>query len=652
LLDFGLAKAVEDPAGPSDDPSNSPTLTLGATRVGVIMGTAAYMSPEQASGTRADRRADIWSFGAVLYEMLAGEKAFEGEWVSDTLANVLKLDPDWDALPAETPASIRSLIRRCLMKDRKQRLQAIGEARIALEAPVGAEIAPQTEVRPARLPWAVATGLAVIAVALGWIAWRSTRPVERPLIQLSSELGPDFSLALGVGGSIALSPDGTLLALTVRGADGQTRLATRRIDQNRLNVLAGTDGAQGPFFSPDHRWIAFSVSGALKKISAYGGAPVMVYNAYSIGGSWGEDGNIVAVLGIGAGLTRIAGGMPTPITQIKPDRLGADRFPQVLPWSQEVLFSSYDYTRDPDDSDIDVISLKTGQRKHIYHGGFFARYLPSGHLVFIHQNTLFAAPFDVKSLALKGEPQPVLEDLRNGYDQGGNFDFSRNGTFVYLSGRDSLRRAIFWLDSGGRLQPLQSNPGNYTFPRFAPDGKHLAYWSDDGQGHTDIYVRDLEHDRTQRLTTPGRNGWPVWTPDSEAIIFEADNPSGVTILWMHSDGSGEPRRLAEFKGFGRPAAVSSDGKWLALIGRGGEVGEGGGVSISIAPIEGDPDHPTLGKITTFVSSASPNIWPQFSPDGRWVAYMSGDPGNRGVIVRAFPGPGGPRQIDSTGAFPA
>jgi len=358
------------------------------------------------------------------------------------------------------------------------------------------------------------------------------------------------------------------------------------------------------------------------------------------------------VFGVGAGLTRIAGGMRAPITQIKPDGFGAHRFPQVLPRSQAVLFSSYDYKRgDPDDSDIDVISLKTGQRKHVYHGGFFARYLPSGHLVFIHQNTLFAAPFDLKTLALAGEPQPILEDVRNGDDQGGNFDFSQNGNFVYLSGKGNLRRAIFWLDSGGRLQPLQPTPGNYTFPRFSPDGKHLAYWSDDGQGHTDIWVCDLEHDRTQRLTTPGRNGWPVWMPDSKAIIFEADNPSGVTILLMNSDGSGEPRRLAEFKGFGRPASVSPDGKWLALIGR-GEAGDAAGVSISVAPIEGDSDHPTLGKITTFVTSASPNIWPQFSPDGRWVAYMSGDPGNRGVIVRAFPGPSVPRQIDSTGAFPA
>ena len=642
LLDFGLAKAFsQTPEYAAADPENSPTLTLGATVAGTVLGTAAYMAPEQAKGKRVDKRADIWSWGVLLYELLTGERLFKGEDGVDTLAQVLTKEPDL----SKVPGRVRRLLEDCLRKDPKVRLRDIGDAKRLVQEP-----SPVAAPSHSRFAWVAAALLALVGAGLGFGLWRATRPVERTLIQLSAELGPDASVALGTGGSVALSRDGTLLALTVRGADGQTRLATRRIDEGQLNVLAGTEGAQGPFFSPNGRWIGFSVPGALKKISAQGGAAIPLWNGYSFSGNWGDDGNIIAALGITGRLSRIpeAGGTARPVTEINLGENAAHRFPQVLPGSQAVLFSNWNLAADSDESDIDVITLKTGKRKTVHHGGSFARYLPSGHLVFIQQNTLFAAPFDLNGLALAGEPQPVLHGLRNGYDLGGNFDFSQNGTFIYLSGRGNLQRSIFLLNSAGSLEPLQPTPGDYTVPRFSPDGKHLAWWANDGQGHTDIWVRDLEHDRTQRLTAPGRNGWPVWMPDSNAIVFEVGRPTGTSICWMRIDGSGEPQVLVDVQGLARPSAVSPDGKWLALLGR----GQAGGVSIVMAPFEGDANHPTLGKITTFVTSSSPNIFPKFSPDGRWIAYTSGDPGNRGTIVRAVPGPGRPWQIDNTGVFPA
>jgi Tol biopolymer transport system component/predicted Ser/Thr protein kinase len=654
LLDFGLAKAIEEPRGSTEDPANSPTLTLGASRVGVIMGTAAYMSPEQASGKPADRRADIWSFGAVLYEMLTGKPAFAGESVSDTLASVLKLDPDWSALPDSAPASIKKLVRRCLTKDRKRRLQAIGEARIAIEeaqtgVPLDETVTPTGVTRRSITPWVAAGVLAVVAALASWAALRASRPVERPLMRLNVELAPDIALAR-VLGRMALSPDGMQLVACIRGMDGQVRLGIRRLDQNQVNLLSGTEGASFPFFSPNGRWIAFSAGGFLKKIAVEGGAPITL-GIRSMGGSWGGDGNIIGVLGVAAGLSRVPsdGGPATAVTQINRGKGElAHRWPQVLPGSQAVLFTVHDNSGINDESDIDVISLKTGERKTVYHGGFFGRYLPSGHLVFIHQNTLFAAPFDLKRLALTGAPQPVVEDIRNEPDGGGEFDFSETGTFAYLSGKAELQRSIFWLDSSGHTQPLQPAPGLYSFPRFSPDGKRLAFALEDGQGHSDIWVRDLERDTTSRLTSlPGQNQWPVWTPDGRNIVFLAANSTAPGIYWIRADGSGAAYRVTDDNLRHVPQSITPDGKRLATL----EPGTGSGVSIWTAAIEGDADHPRLGKRSVFLESQFVTVLPAFSSDGRWVAYQSNEPGRTGVWVRPFPGPGGEWQIESTAAYP-
>ncbi|MBZ5579304.1 MAG: protein kinase [Acidobacteriia bacterium] len=651
VLDFGLAK-LSEPAAPEGHPDHSPTLTLEhATRVGQILGTAAYMAPEQARGGIVDQRADIWAFGVVLYEMLAGKRLFKGNTVSDTLAAVLTKEPDWGGLPAATPPRIRKLLARCLDRDRKQRLQAIGEARIAIDAPEpDARPLPTAARRGPLAAAAVALALALIA-GVGW--WRASRPAPlSPLLSLGLEFGPDMKAERPPGGSfLALSPDGTLLALTVRGADGATRLATRRLDDNRITTLAGTEDATSPVFSPDGQWIAFDSDRKIKKISVRGGAAVTLCDAPgAIAASWGDDGNLIAALGWGTGLSRIpsAGGAPTTVTELNREKREARHgWPQVLPGSQAVLFITSHSEQDFADGDVEVVSLKSGTRTTLHHGASFARYLPSGHLVWIHQGALYAAPFDLGRLALTGDPQPVLEDIHNGPDTGGDFAYSQTGVVVYSSGKDEVQRSIFWLDSSGGTRPLQPAPGLYGFPHFSPDGKRLAFSLGDGHGHQDIWVRDLERDTASRVTVlPGQSDWPVWTPDGKNLVFRALNGAAAGIYLIAADGSGVAQRLAEGQtGLASPQAISRDGKRLALV----QAAAGGGVEIWTAPIEGDGSHPRLGKPQPFLQTPFVTILPAFSPDGRWLAYYSGEPGKEGLWVAPFPGPGGGWLVSSHGS---
>jgi serine/threonine protein kinase len=400
VLDFGLAKAVTDPA-PASDPSNSPTLTIGGTVAGVILGTAAYMSPEQAQGRPLDKRTDIWSFGVVLYEMLTGKKLFLGETVTETLASVLKESPDFESMPAR----FRPLLRRCLEKDRKRRLRDIGDAQLLLES---TPAVPQAA-RP--WPWVLiaALSLALAAIAgIGW--WRATRPVAHPLIRISTELAPapdgsyqidDTILAPAEPGTfLALSPDGTRLAVQAydptssgtfrsnRAGDRKVVLASRRLDESRFTPIHGTENPTSPFFSPDGQWIAFFGDGKLRKIPVQGGAPVVLCSAENFpSGSWGDDGDIIAALRAQGGLSRISsvGGTPAAVTELAEGET-MHRWPQVLPGSDVILFTVYT-GGGPEDANIDALSLKTHQRKTLVHGGEMGRYVAAqngeGYLVYL-----------------------------------------------------------------------------------------------------------------------------------------------------------------------------------------------------------------------------------------------------------------------------
>lgn len=410
VLDFGLARAL------ADDPTvsgmeQSPTLSAIATQAGIILGTAAYMSPEQAKGKSADRRADVWSFGVVLYEMLAGKPLYSGETPSEILAAVIKEEPDWSALPANTPPAIRKLLRRCLIKDSKRRLQAIGEARIAIEeyaADPNADSVVMSAIaaRPAAwqriLPWALA-GVFILTTAVAvWSPWRA--PVNpAPPMRLSADVGADAALNLSFGAAAVPSPDGTHLAFVARGGDQSMRLYLRRMDRTEAQPLSGTEGAVDPFFSPDGQWVAYFAEGKLKKVAVQGGASVTLCSVQAPrGGSWSEDGTIVFTPNLRAGLFRVssAGGAPQQLNTPDKERgESTHRWPQVLPGGKAVIFIA-GRPGSFEDSRILAYSFPSGETKEIHVGGMYPRYLPAGpggsagYLSYIHEGTVFAAPFD------------------------------------------------------------------------------------------------------------------------------------------------------------------------------------------------------------------------------------------------------------------
>ncbi|HYL37608.1 MAG TPA: protein kinase [Bryobacteraceae bacterium] len=648
VLDFGLASVAQAAASAPGDAANSPTLTISPTIAGMILGTAAYMPPEQARGKPVDKRADIWSFGCVFYEMLTGRQLFQGADVSEILASVIKDQPDLTALPAE----LRPVIEKCLRKDPRQRWRDIGDVRIALEeGPVTTAPASSERRRQSWLPWSIAAATTLALLVSAALLYRATRPTPlRPLVRLNVEMSVDKGSGISAGSVLALSPDGTRLVLRSRDPDDKLRLHTRLFSENQSKPLTGTENATSPFFSPDGAWIGFFAEGKLKKISVEGGAPVTLCNLIGSerGASWGDDRNIILPLNLSGGLFRVSssGGAPAEVTKVSTGEV-SHRWPQVLPGSQVVIFTASAQQGNFSDARVEAYSFKTGQRKTLQRGSIFARYLTTsqgtGHLVYLHDSTLFAVPFDPVRLELMGTPAPLFEDVSSTAQAGGLFAFSQNGTFVYVSGEAaSAAWTISSLDSAGKTQPLQAQPAQYFTPRFSPDGKRLAYAISNGSSD-DIWVKDLERDTASRLSFfPGENRRPVWTPDGKHIVFSSGNPAAPGLYWIRSDGSGEAQRLTEQPN-AAPYSFSPDGGRLALY-------PGGNASPDIftARVEGDPEHARLEKPELFVGTPAIEIFAAFSPDGRWLAYQSNESGIFEIYVRPFPGPGGRWQISTGG----
>ncbi len=646
VLDFGLAKNTESAAGTT---ANSPTLTIRSTQLGLIMGTAGYMAPEQAAGKPVDKRAVIWSFGVVLYEMLTGARLFEGETVAHTLAHVLTQELDLNAVEP----GLRPLVRRCLERDPRKRLRDIGDARLAIEEylaePKSSTAAP-LPAAPARrpiLPWALAALLAAAGIA-GW--WKATRPEPpRPLVRLHLDVPEETPFRRGLtGGMMAISPDGARLALVLQSHD-TTSLFLRPLSQNQLTELRGTEDAASPFFSPDGEWIGFAASGKLKKISVNGGAAVTLCDAPSMrGASWGEDGNIVAALQLAGPLSRVpgSGGPPVAVTRLE----GGDRshrWPQVLPGARAVLATISFTPGNYDDAEIAVFSLDTGKKTTVQRGALFGRYLAGRRLAWVHGNTLFAAPFDLARMAVTGASVPLLEDVRRSTTSGADLDVSPSGALLYHSGQGDNRTVLSWLDEAGNLSPLHVPPEAYYSPRLSPDGKRLAYYLT-STAATDIWVRDLDREVPSRLTfLAGINMMPVWTPDGRHIAFNSGGPGHQSLYWIRSDGSGSPQRIAEESASVQADSFTPDGKRLVF-----EQGGASGFHVYTATVEGDPDHPRLGKPELLLGTPANERQAMISPDGRWVAYTSDELGAIEVYVRPFPGPGGRWQISQQGgAFP-
>ena len=666
VLDFGLAKAME-PAGASTvNATMSPTISIHATQAGIILGTAAYMSPEQAAGKVADKRSDLWAFGVVMFEMLAGRRAFDGETVSHVLASVLKDEPNWAALPANTPVPLRRLLRRCLEKERRQRLDSAADARLEIDEALGTPSIDSSADRISidagpsgwrrTLPWAVAVAcVAALALVLAlWAPWR-TVPSSAPL-WLTAELGADASLVIDQGAAAVLSHDGGLLAFAAQKASGgESQLFVRRLDQLHAMPLSGTDSARNPFFSPDDQSVAFFAGGKLKKIAVTGGAVVTLCDAPNgRGGTWAEDGTIVFTPDntLQVVLLRVssAGGTPQPVTTLAQGET-TQRWPQMLPGGKALLYTGAPTTTAWDDASIVVQQLPAGERKVLQRGGYYGRYLPSGHLVYLHEGTLFAAPFDLDRLELTGPSVPAVPDVMTNTTTGGaQFAFSDRGTVVYFPGHslDINTVPIFWMDRGGKTVPLRSTRADWTGILFSPDGGRLAMDISDGK-QRDVWIYEWARDALSRLTfDPTDDANPNWTPDGRRIVY-ASKRGGNTfynLYWQPADGSGDAQLLLESRASHLiPGSWHPSGRYLAYH----EIPQPNNPDLMILPLEGsDASGWKPGTPTVFVKTPASEQVPTFSPDGRWIAYYSNETGRNEVYVRPFPGPGGKWQISTQG----
>jgi len=662
LLDFGLAKAVESvPVSGLTDAGSSPTARDPVTDAGVVLGTYQYMAPEIIEGLEADARLDIFSFGAVLYEMATGNRAFDGKTQASVLAAVLASEPKpISSLQPASPPALDRVVEFCLAKDRDERWQSAHDVKLQLQwiaegEPEQGLPAPAVSPRKARerTAWAIATIATLAAITLA-IFFLSGAPKPQQSVQVSADLGAATSISTQFFGPNAiLSPDGTKLVFVAEGSDKQRRLYIRSLDQLQATVLTGADDASNPFFSPDSQWIAFFAEGKLKKISVQGGAPVTICDSrFAPSASWGDDGNIVLPNRTDGALFKVssAGGTLVPLTTLDEQRgETSQRWPQVLRSSKVVLYTSEaTNTNTYDDADIVAYSVASGQAKTILHGGFHAIYSPSGYLVYMHNGTLFAVPFDLKRLEVSGQAAAVVDNVVASPSSGAaQFSISDTGTLVYVAGSAVDRNvSIYWMDADGNFTPLRETPGDYRNLALSPDGKRLAVDIHEPK-RTDIWVYDLERDTLTRLTFAGdANSKPVWTPNGQRIVYNSfEKGVAQNLWWIRSDGGGSPERLTQSDSSQIPYSWSPDGKTLAFTERSPVTGW----DIMTLTIDGSEKIGWKpGQPKPFLNTPFSETEPVFSSDGRWIAYMSNESGTNEVYVRPFPGPGGKTQISTGG----
>jgi serine/threonine-protein kinase len=678
VLDFGLAKAAGPPEGGhyvqpgmSLSPTMmSPTMVSPAmmSAAGVILGTAAYMAPEQAKGRAVDKRADIWAFGVVVHEMLTGGHLFLADTIPETLAHVMTRQIDLGTMPAATPRRIRDLLARCLEKDPKKRLRDIGEARIQLEevisgvaddlssAAVGVATAPAVSHRRERVAWAVAVAAAVLlALVTGAAAWRLKPEPARGVARFAVPLpdGQDFT---GTGRQVvALSPDGSTLVYVAN-----TRLYVRPISALDARLLVGETGGQvtSPVVSPDGRSVAFysAADSTLKRLDLAGGASVTITPADNpLGMSWSDEGLVFSQADTGILRVSPDGGVPEVIVPPSPDE--TKTLPQLLPGGQAVLMSVKPAAEGWDKGAVVVQPLGGGARTTVVAAGSYGRYIPTGHLVYAVNGVLMAVPFDADSLSVSGGPVPIVEGVRRdglGTGQVGTAQFavSASGTLAFLPGPavgSSIGNLLGLVDRKGNLQPLAVPPGNYAAPRISPDGRFVAFEVEDSQ-EPSVWIYELAgRTAMRRLTFGKKNRAPIWSPDGQWVVFQSDREGDLAGFRQRADGTGVAERVTKPEAGEEhiPQSVSPDGKHLLFTVRKERTYT---LRTTQVPARVGAKAEPFGG----VRSEQGLVEGVFSPDGRWVAYQEPVPGSGGnppVFLQPFPATGAKYLVRQQGGHP-
>ncbi|MHC4387812.1 MAG: protein kinase domain-containing protein, partial [Planctomycetota bacterium] len=649
VLDFGLAKAV---GGEASDQHST------ITEPGRVIGTPAYMSPEQARGKPTDKRGDIWSFGCVLYEMLTATVPFKGETISDTLANILQTDIDWKMLPESTPVNIQTLLRRCLEKNSHQRLQHIGDAVIEIRETLSPpSTAPPTvtltrlEAAPGLKPQTVAIIVTVALVCILCVIvalrgpWRTSSlpksQLSRFVINLAqgdSIAGTAYEPAAAIGSAVALSSDGTRLAYVVRRGDTR-HLCVRSLEAFDAKTIQGTENAKTPFFSPDGNWIGFFAMGKLKKVSLLGGAPQTICEVQRAReGCWLEDDTIVFADEQKYGLWQVtaSGGEPkrltNPLRFQRGKREHSHLFPHVLPQGKGVLFT----IASPGQSFIAAFSFETDQYRTLIERGSCAYYVPTGHLVYYLAGDLIAVPFDLKAMKVTGPLVPVVEGVMSfiGWPGGAHFSVSRNGSLVYVPGSAATRNdRIVRVDQTGKVEALPFPLGDYQSPRISPDGEKLLIV--ECELIPQLWVFDLTRGWKLRLTDDrGDTYWGIWSPDGKQVVFNSSlGGANMDLYSKPADGSAPDKRLTKSTKQLHllPKSWADDGKTLIIT---KAVDPNTGFDIEMLPYE------AAGTPQPLINTRFNEFQPVISPSGRWLAYSSDESGRAEIYIKPYPGPGG------------
>jgi Tol biopolymer transport system component len=659
ILDFGLAKAFEHPPSASDL-SHSPTVTGGMTRDGVILGTAAYMSPEQARGKPVDKRSDVWAFGVVVWEMLTASRLFARQTVTDTLAAVLTIPPDWAELPSKTPRSLQRMLRRCLQRDAAQRLRDIADARLEIEeaaselegatiATDGAPVGPGI-VHSMRKNWWVLAPVLGIGMIAAWMAGNYfADPGETPRRAVRLDLGmpQDVSIdARWLRPGLAISPDGRWLVF-VALEEGTQKLFKRSLESFEITPMPGTENARFAFFSPDGRWVGFwdNAEDKIKKVELAGGVPVVLCDSPNTwGADWGTNGKIVFYPGDLTGLWQVpeAGGEPVQLLAPSPETPNASYlFPEFLPGGKAVLYTAWRGGFTAASAQIKLLDLESGKTKVLLGDAAAARYLPTGHLVFGRGGRAEIAPFDLESREITGPSVPIPEPIF--YDPGGKLHLtvSETGTLAFIPGGGAPRRHLVYMDREGNKEIAAGSPRGYEYPRVSPDGRRLSVTISE-YGEPAIWIVDRSTGLETKLAGSGRRSLSLWSPDGQRVAFAIetkDPPDSWSLYWQEVNGSDPPEPLVIARQAGDlmwPDSWTPDGKSLIF----GRWSTGASHDIYLVSLE-NPE-----ELQPLLTSEAHERKGLLSPDGRWLAYASDETGRFAIYVQRFPGGGDRHQISA------